>query len=293
MDGFVCIDKPKGISSFKVVSLIRKHYRIKRVGHCGTLDPMATGVLVVALGSATKLIPYLSIEPKLYTCTVQFGIETDTLDAEGSVTINNGRIPGADELTHACTRFTGTYNQRPPDFSAVKVDGVRAYRHARKKEEMQLQTRPVTIDALSILEFDPRQGRAVIVCRCGSGTYIRALARDIAYQVDSCAFTTSMRRIYTGLFDLREAFTLVDIKKKSLTPYPYSRVFENVARIDLSSIQIKKIRQGMDIALDTRQRDEYTSPIFGFDNRGALIAVLKKHHTGLLHPVRVFSPGSA
>lgn len=304
MEGFICIDKPKGISSFKAMSRFRRLCAANKAGHCGTLDPMATGVLVIGFGSATKLIPYIPGEPKVYTFTVQFGCETDTLDAEGEVTTEGARIPSREELSALIPAFTGTYEQRPPDYSAVKVDGVRAYRRARKKDAMQIRKKPVHIASLSLYHFDETTGKAVFMCRCSTGTYIRALVRDMAYYLDTYAYTTSMRRVRVGRFGLDVAYP-ISTPSRDIRPIAYARIFAGFPGVVLSSRQVRMVRQGRDIALSAAQRHPggvrsgtdmavhagEDVPVCAYDEHNTLIAMMQRSAAGVLHPHRVCTPG--
>ena len=177
--GFVVIDKPAGMTSHDCVSRLRRSYGLRRVGHGGTLDPSVTGVLPIALGQATRLLPYLPGE-KTYRGVLQLGTITSSDDLDGEI-LSKAPWPrmNGSELNHALDGFRGDIEQKPPQVSAVHVNGERAHRRARRGEQMDLVARPVTIHDLNLLDWDPSSGQLSIEVHCSAGTYIRALARDL------------------------------------------------------------------------------------------------------------------
>jgi tRNA pseudouridine55 synthase len=207
VDGVLVCDKPAGPTSHDVVALVRRLAGQRRVGHGGTLDPPATGVLVVALGRATRLLPWLPLEPKGYLATVRFGSATDTLDATGTVTAS---APAAHldraAVAGALAGLTGEQLQVPPMVSAVKVGGERLYAKARRGEEVERAPRPITVHAMELLEFSPGEAaEAVIDVRCSGGTYVRALADDLGRALGSAAHLAALRRTAVGAFALDRA----------------------------------------------------------------------------------------
>jgi tRNA pseudouridine55 synthase len=204
--GFLVLDKPAGLTSHSCVSRVRRAYGLKRVGHGGTLDPAVTGVLPIALGPATRLLPYLS-GAKVYRGVVQLGLTTSSDDLDGEVL---QRIPlpadlQADALEAALGAFRGPIQQVPPQVSAVHVDGVRAYQRARRGEAMDLAARPVTIHQLTLLGFDIARGQLELDVHCSAGTYIRALARDLGAALGTGGALASLRRTAALGFDLGDA----------------------------------------------------------------------------------------
>jgi|SRR5690554_1366744 len=210
MNGLLLVDKPAGISSFDVVRQIRRVGRTRKVGHTGTLDPLATGLLPIVVGSCTKLARFLTLDTKEYDFEMEFGRETTTGDAEGE-TSAEGAWEHVSEaaLAQVLAKFRGEIAQVPPVYSAIKINGERAYKLAREGQEVAMKPRPVTIESLELQECV--LPRARLHTRCGSGTYVRSLARDIARALDSCAYTTLIRRTRVGDFDLAEATRLEDI----------------------------------------------------------------------------------
>jgi tRNA pseudouridine55 synthase len=212
-DGLAVVDKPAGLTSHDVVARLRRIYGQRRVGHAGTLDPDATGVLLVGLGRATRLLRFLSDTGKIYRGEVAFGVATDTLDAAGAET---DRMPmpavTADDLRAVLPRFLGTIAQVPPMVSAIKVDGRRLHERARQGEVIERAPRPVRIDRIDVEEFTPGEyPRARLLVECGSGTYIRSLAADLGEALGGCAHLAWLRRLQVGPFPVEEARTLEEI----------------------------------------------------------------------------------
>lgn len=205
-DGLVLIDKPKGITSFVAVAVVRRALGVKHCGHTGTLDPMAEGLLPVLTGRATKLSAYLLEGDKRYRAELTFGSQTDTLDAEGEVTATGGRIPEAAELAAVLEKFKGKQMQIPPMFSAIKKNGVAMYKLARKGESVELAPRDIEIYKLELLSY--RDGVATLDVHCSKGTYIRSLCRDIAEQLGTYGCMTALRRTATCGFAVEDAVPL-------------------------------------------------------------------------------------
>ncbi|GDX72497.1 tRNA pseudouridine synthase B [Cyanobium sp.] len=206
--GFLVLDKPAGLSSHGCVSRVRRAYGLKRVGHGGTLDPAVTGVLPIALGPATRLLPYLSGE-KAYRGRIQLGLSTDSDDLEGTP-LQQRPWPdlASADLERALERFRGPIAQRPPAVSAVHVNGQRAYKLARQGEQLNLPPRPVTIHRLELLAWDPALGQLELLVRCSAGTYIRSLARDLGELLGCGGCLASLRRTEALGFDLHQSVPL-------------------------------------------------------------------------------------
>ncbi|MCX7655429.1 MAG: tRNA pseudouridine(55) synthase TruB [Treponemataceae bacterium] len=205
VSGLVLVHKVEGYTSFETLQPIKKYYKTSKVGHAGTLDRFASGLLVVAVGRATRLLPYFTSLDKWYEATVRFGKETTTLDPEGEVT-REGPSPSLEDLQRALNCFRGTYDQVPPAYSALHVQGMRASERMRKGESFELTPRPVTIYTLQLLDFT--EGRARLLIHCSKGTYIRSLARDLAREAASCAYVEQLCRLAVGPFHLRDAVPL-------------------------------------------------------------------------------------
>ena len=208
--GFVVIDKPAGLTSHTCVSRLRRCFGLKRVGHGGTLDPAVTGVLPIALGAATRLLPYLPGE-KTYRGRVQLGRTTSSDDLEGNLlTTRPWPQLSRDDLERSLEHFRGPIQQRPPQVSAVHVDGVRAHERARRGEEMQLPPRPVTIHRLELLSWEASSGQLELEVHCSAGTYIRSLARDLGEQLGCGGCLASLRRTQALGFEIDQAVALPD-----------------------------------------------------------------------------------
>lgn len=201
-----CIDKPDGLTSFDVVARVRRITGCRRVGHGGTLDPFATGVLVIGIGPATRLMRFLSSGSKTYEATVRFGAETDSEDLTGTTVRESGELPDAEAIRDALPRFTGPLMQVPPRLSAIHVDGERSYRRARRGEEVELAAREVEVHRLELLAVEGKEARLLV--ECGGGTYIRSLARDLGRDLGSAAHLSALRRTRVGPFGLDQALTL-------------------------------------------------------------------------------------
>ncbi|MBL8025120.1 MAG: tRNA pseudouridine(55) synthase TruB [Fibrobacteres bacterium] len=206
MDGIIVIDKQKGISSSFAVRKFAKQFKISSAGHAGTLDPMATGVLVAGLGKGTRILRFLEAMDKVYTGTIQLGSATDTDDAEGA-TVEELPVLRLTEndIVNVLTKYTGEIKQLPPSYSAIKIDGKRAYKSARAGETPKLALRDVTVHSIKLLSFDNVAYTIQISVHCSKGTYIRSLARDISRALGTCGHLSSLRRESVGLFDLSRA----------------------------------------------------------------------------------------
>lgn len=209
MDGLLLIDKPTGVTSFGVVRRVREATGEETVGHTGTLDREATGLLCVMVGRCTKLHQYLPPQDSEYRATIALGERTDTLDREGEVVeTDDPSDVDADDLREALDDYVGEIDQRPPAYSAIKIDGERASDRARRDalDEAEIESRRVRVDRLELEEFDPPE--ATVSVACGPGFYVRALARDVADDVGTCGYATSIRRLAKGSFGLDEAIEL-------------------------------------------------------------------------------------
>ena len=197
--GWIVLDKPVGMTSTHAVAVIKRLFAAKRVGHAGTLDPLASGCLPIALGEATKTVPFVVDGRKTYLFSVRWGEERDTDDAEGRVVNRSERRPDAAAIKSLLPRFTGTIAQTPPRFSAVKIAGERAYDLAREGETVEIAPRPVTIHRIELVET-PDADHAVLAAECGKGTYVRALARDLGRALGSLGHVAALRRSRVGPF---------------------------------------------------------------------------------------------
>ena len=209
--GWVVLDKPYSLGSTSAVGKVRWLFQAQKAGHAGTLDPLATGILPIALGDATKTVPFLVDAIKGYDFTLTFGANTDTWDAEGQITQTSDVRPSQDAILKALPQFIGDIEQIPPRFSAIKVGGKRSYDLARSGEVVALKSRKVRIDDVQLIETSPDTATFSVVC--GKGTYIRSLARDLAAMLGTCGHVTMLRRTRVGPFSLEDSFSLDDLEQ--------------------------------------------------------------------------------
>lgn len=212
--GIIAINKPKGWTSFDVVNKIKHSVKPNKVGHLGTLDPMATGVLLVTVGKATKLFDIMQQKQKTYVATFEFGYETDSLDATGNVVKTNKEIPTQAQIEQVLTKFIGKISQIPPLFSAKSVNGVRAYEMARRGETFELKPKEVEVFEIKIIDYYNKVLKLEIVC--GSGTYIRSIGRDIAYELNTCATMNELIRTKVGKFSVENCIKIEDVTKENV-----------------------------------------------------------------------------
>lgn len=205
-DGFLLVDKPQGLSSFFVVKQVRKALNMRKVGHAGTLDPLASGLLVIALGRATRLIPYFLEDKKVYTTTVMLGVASDTLDAEGQLSVEKAPEVSEKRVTKALETFQGLLMQRPPLFSALRINGKRAYEHAREGSNVELVEREVNIYCNQLLAYTFPY--IYFRSEVSKGTYIRSLARDLAAWLGTSGTVMTLRRERVGSFSLHDIHVL-------------------------------------------------------------------------------------
>jgi tRNA pseudouridine55 synthase len=213
--GWVILDKPMGVTSTQAVAAVRRIFDAKKAGHAGTLDPMATGILAIALGEATKTVPYAMDADKTYRFTATWGEARDTDDAEGKVTGTSDHRPARAEIEAMLPRFTGTLNQTPPAYSAIKVGGERAYDLAREGEEVNLEPRQVQVYEARLVSAE--QDQAVFEILCGKGTYVRSWVRDLAQALGTLGHVSALRRTRLGPFQEKDA-----VRLETLTPFMHS-----------------------------------------------------------------------
>jgi len=264
--GWIIVNKPAGISSAKAVSLVRRCFNGVKAGHAGTLDPLASGVLPIALGEATKTISYVMTAEKSYHFTLEWGAETQTDDKEGAITRTAALIPEKQDIEAVLPRFVGLIDQVPPDYSAVKIKGRRAYNLARNRDRgtdmsgpglPALAARQIRIDSLELLAAGMRHARFCV--RCGKGAYIRALARDLGRSLGSAAHITMLERRSVGKFTIEDAISLDFFEeigqgaRASDHIIPVLAVLDDIPALVLTGQEAEKLRHGQGLDLD-RQR---------------------------------------
>ena len=244
-DGLLLVDKPAGITSHAAVEHVRRRLDTRRIGHAGTLDPFATGLLILLIGRATRLLPFLHAEPKVYRATVRFGLQTTTDDLTGEPLQESPPPPQA-VVERALASLTGHLLQRPPAFSAKRVAGVRAYRAARRGAPMTLEPVGVTVHKWTILE---RRGADLDAdIECSGGTYVRALARDLGEATGSAAHLASLRRLCSGAFDVDDALTLEAVDSADVALLPPVAAVSHLQRQELDDLDAKRVMHGLEIA---------------------------------------------
>ena len=216
ISGWLLIDKPSGMTSSTVVNKVRWAFDAKKAGHAGTLDPDATGLLAIALGEATKTIPYVTNAKKSYSFCIKMGAATNTDDADGEVIATSTKRPTDTEIIEKLKTFQGETMQVPPKFSAVKIDGERAYKLARAGEEVKVSARPLLVSKLILIER-PSVDTAILEMTCGKGGYVRALARDLGDALGCYAHVLNLRRVWAGPFNLKSCITLKTIESFAKT----------------------------------------------------------------------------
>lgn len=287
VDGLLLVDKPAGITSHDVVAIVRRATRTRRVGHTGTLDPFATGLLVVLLGRGTRLIPYMDGEPKVYDATIRFGAETDTDDATGTIT-RTADGPTDEAIAEGIARLTGEIDQLPPAYSAKKVGGVRAYAAARIGEPLELTPARVTVHEWGLV------GRAAmdlsVTITCSGGTYVRALARDLGRIANSAAHLSALRRTSAGPFFVRNAVTVERLREPGLATLPLRDAVPSMPAHRIGADDAAGVAHGRSIVVPADLDVAEGGRLALLDDDGTFIAVAVR--TGdSLRPTLVFHHG--
>lgn len=246
--GFLNIYKPKGMTSFDVVARLRRVTKIKQIGHTGTLDPFAVGVLPICIGKSTRLIEYLD-DDKEYLATVQFGKDTDTYDLDGTVTNTYDKKINQDDLISILDDFRGEIEQLPPIYSAIKVNGKKLYEYARNGEEVEIKPRKVFISKLELESFDYEKQEATILVGCSKGTYIRSIAYDIGQKLDCGGYLTALERTKAGLFNKEHSIPLENFSEISDVMANLVNPLDvlSLPKVELNDIEKERVNHGMAI----------------------------------------------
>ena len=282
MDGIIIIDKPKNITSRDVVNHVCKRLNTKKIGHTGTLDPIATGVLVLCVGKATKLVELLTCEDKEYVATVKLGILTDTLDTEGKVIEEKKVFLDKEELTKVLNSFIGEYDQEVPIYSAVKINGKKLYEYARKNKKVELPKRKVAIKSIKLLELNDDSYKFKVVV--SKGTYIRSLIKDINDRLNIIGVMSDLRRTRQGKFCLGESYTLNDIDNNKYKTLSINDVLKNEKCVIINDTLYKLIKNGG--IIDNKYDDEYVTFVYN-DNVVAIYKVYSKDNSKM-KPYKMF-----
>ncbi|MEM0936846.1 MAG: tRNA pseudouridine(55) synthase TruB [Pseudomonadota bacterium] len=295
ISGWVILDKPPGPTSTDMVNKVRWAFQAQKAGHAGTLDPAATGLLAIALGEATKALPHITDAAKCYRFTVRFGAATSTDDAEGEVIARSALRPRDEEIAAALTRFTGWIKQVPPRFSAVKVEGARAYDLAREEAAFELEARPLFVDRLDLVARRDAD-TAELDMVCGKGGYVRAIARDLGRALGGHAHVAALRRLWSGPFDLNGALDLATLER--LARQPDLDAYLLPLEAGLRSLPEARMSPGGAARLRHGNPGEVTFTDAGYGDmawasEGGRALALGTYRSGMLHPTRVFQLGDA
>ena len=291
--GILLLDKPSGPTSHDMVMIVRRGAGQKQVGHAGTLDPLATGLLVICLGAATRLSDYMRGRDKRYRARVRLGQSTNTYDADGEITTKSDAIPDHAAVEEALVKFRGLIQQRPPAFSAIKRGGRKAYELARAGQTIELEARPVEIYSLELLEWQPPELTLDVLC--SAGTYIRSLAHDLGQTLGCGAHLTALRRTASGNYQINEAVTLDELKKSfeigdwRLHLRPADEAVAEWPEVGLTAEAAARIQHGQSIPLEDAQRaDDWAR---AYNPAGEFIAILRADaRAGVWRPYKVLAP---
>ena len=296
VNGWIILDKPIGMTSTQAVGKVRWLYQAQKAGHAGTLDPLATGVLPIALGEATKTVPYAVDGVKAYEFTVRWGAETDTDDAEGRIVETSDHRPSQAAIDAILSDFHGEILQTPPQYSAIKIQGERAYDLARSGETVKLEPRPVVIDRLDLVAM-PDADTSVFEAECGRGTYVRALARDMGRRLGCLGHVTQLRRTRVAAFSAESAVTVAELEAAhdaedggaALAGYlqPIELALSDLAEISVSQQDAARLARGQSVLMRGRDAPIATGEAYVVC-KGTLVALCQMDK-GEIVPVRVFS----
>ena len=290
ISGWLVVDKPAGITSTAVVNKVRWAMGAQKAGHAGTLDPAATGVLAVALGEATKTVPFVTDALKCYRFTVRFGQRTNTDDAEGEVIAESDLRPTDAEIAAALPAFEGDILQVPPQFSAVKIDGERAYARAREGEEMDIAPRPLWVESLTMISR-PDADHAILEMVCGKGGYVRSIARDLGERLGCHAHVLSLRRLWSGAFDAEDGVTMERIEELAQTGAleallrPLEDGLSDLPEVRCTPEAAARLRNGNPAPVIASEA-EYGD--IAWASEGGRAVAVGSYRAGELHPSRVF-----
>ena len=294
INGWLIIDKPRDMGSTQVVNLTRRLFNAKKNGHAGTLDPFATGVLPIAFGEATKILPYVTDGEKEYEFVLQFGALTNTDDSEGEIVEITNKIPTEDEIKQVIPLFVGKIKQTPPMYSAIKINGQRAYKLARDGQQVEMPEREIEIFDLQLLAFDKTNRQAKFKVKCSKGTYVRTLGRDMALKLGSKGYLQELRRTKCGKFSIDDAILLEKIKNivhsddlsKNLLPLETS--LRDIADLAVSEADATKLKQGQGLSPKAYDVKHYIGQDMVAFSQGKLVALVRIDERRI-SPVRVFN----
>lgn len=281
MDGILIVDKEKNYTSRDIVNIVSKTLKTKKVGHTGTLDPLATGILVICVGKATKLVDILTNHDKEYIADITFGIETDTLDSTGNIIREENKIIKKEDIIQALNSYKKEYDQQVPIYSAVKINGKKLYEYARENIKVELPTRKVNIYDIELLKYEIIDNKTHIQIRCNvsKGTYIRSLIRDIGASLNTCAIMTDLRRTKLGNFNIEDSINIKDIKIDKL--HSIEEVLKDYKQVEVTDDLEFKIKNGCKI------ENIYNEKYVLFKNINGIIG-LYRNENNMLKPYKMF-----
>jgi len=293
VSGVILLDKPLGLSSNQAMQRVKHLYQAEKAGHTGSLDPLATGLLPICLGEATKFANFLLDADKSYLAHVRLGIKTSTADAEGEIIQQKAVHIEQTQLQQVLKQFEGEIRQTPPIYSALKVDGKPLYAYARAGQQVEIKARLVNIHQLELVSWQAEQ--LVLQVTCSKGTYIRTLAQDIGEQLGCGAHLSALRRLSTGNFNIQQAYTLEDLSRMNLSQLdalllPVDVKMQHLAKISLTEQQANSILHGQPIA--TEQDFKINEIIRLYKNRGEFIGLAECRTLGKLNPKRLIRQNS-
>ena len=272
MNGVLVVDKPKNCTSRDVVNTICKKFHIKKVGHTGTLDPLATGVLIILIGKYTNLVEVVTAYDKIYEAEITLGALTDTLDITGNIIKEEKAIFTKEKIEESLKKMVGTYNQTVPIYSAVKINGKKLYEYARNNEEVELPKREVTIKSIELIsdiKYENNKTIFKIRTEVSKGTYIRALINDIASSLNTVGIMSELRRVKQGNIDISDSYKLEDIENDNYEFYSIDKLLGNIYQVDLNEEEFKKVKNGVPIP------NIYNQETVLFKYNGNIIAIYK------------------
>jgi len=299
VNGWVCLDKPYEMGSTEAVTKVRRLFNAQKAGHAGTLDPLASGILPIALGEATKTVPFMMEAQKIYRFVIHWGISTDSIDREGQVIGRSDVRPSVDAVKAALPQFVGDIDQVPPAFSAIRVNGERAYDLAREGVEVELQSRRITIYEAAVTNA-PDEDHVEITMRTGKGVYVRSLARDLASVLGAEGHVSVLRREMVGPFNVQNAVTLdflEDLAHKGSASdglLPVSTALDDIPDLAVTEQDAFSLRQGRPIVLLPRQVEQLEARLNTGSQlvsalEGETLVALCSLKAGRLEPDRVFN----
>ncbi|WP_158912809.1 tRNA pseudouridine(55) synthase TruB [Caulobacter sp. S45] len=305
VSGWICLDKPIDLGSTDAVARIRRLFNAQKAGHAGTLDPLASGILPIALGEATKTVPFLMEAGKSYRFTIQWGAATASFDREGEIIARSDVRPTVDQVEAALPAFVGEIMQVPPNFSAIKVDGQRAYDLAREGVEFELEARPITVHRLAVTEA-PDADHVTLEMDCGKGSYVRAIVRDLAIALGAYGHVSALRRTRVGGFNeenatpLEKLFEMEHMNDRLEALLPVETALDDIPALALTTEDAFRLKQGRSVVLVPRQVEELrprlvSRTVAGHDAGRTVLATFEgrahalcEMRAGRLNPTRIF-----